>query len=126
MKTKFKNKVIDTIIIVVVALCLALVSVLIFSGCAPGQLTGTGYLVTVTEGIKTDWEKLENTAQVDSFVFAATGLTMQADSLIHPRYPFYQFRNGIFDIYVEKKGVYQRRENGKRRWKIYDEKLLNQ
>jgi hypothetical protein len=85
----------------------------------PGQLTGTGYLVTIEEGIQTDWKKLPTITAVDSFVYARTGLSLQADSLIYPRYPFYQFRNGQYTVYVEKKAVYQRRENGKKQWRAY-------
>jgi hypothetical protein len=96
---------------------------LLVAGCAPGEMVGTGYLVTVEHGIQTKWERLENTAQVDSFVFAKTGIALQADNLIVPEYPFYQFRNGEFNIYVEMQGIYQRQENGKRRWRVYDEEL---
>jgi energy-converting hydrogenase Eha subunit F len=89
------------------------------AGCTgPGQLTGTGYLVTVEEGIQTDWKKLPTTTAVDSFVHARTGLALQSDSLIESRYPFYQFRNGQYTVYVEKKAVYQR-ENGKKRWRRF-------
>jgi hypothetical protein len=100
-----------------------LLAIIAFAGCkGPGQLVSTGYLVTVSEGIKTDWEKLPTTAEVDSFVYEQTGLTLNTDSLMESRYPFFQFRNGTFDIYVEKKAVYQRRKNSKKRWRVYDNK----
>ena len=102
---------------------IAILGCIVTASCGPGQMVGTGYLVTVEQGVMTKWKKLDNTSRVDSFVYSKTGMQLQADSLIHPRYPFYQFRNGRYSIYVEKQGVYQRRANGKHHWRLYDEQL---
>lgn len=100
-----------------------LVILLFLAGCAPGRMVGTGYLVTVQHGIKTNWDKVETPQEADAFVWKHAGLNFDTDSIIGDHYPFWTFRNGTVEVYVEKKGVYEKRPYGKKRWKMYDEEL---
>lgn len=99
------------------------ISLLILSGCAPGKMIGTGYLVTVQRGIRTEWQKVETAQQADQFVHQHTGLSFNTDTLLGSYLPFWTFRNGTLEIYVEKKGIYEKKTGAKKRWKIYDKEL---
>ncbi len=101
-----------------------LLLLLLFAGCAPGQIVRTGYLVTVTQNHRTELQKLETSAKADSFILIRTGIPLKTDSLMDTMEYFFEFRNGIFSVYAEKKGIYKRRENGKERWRMFDEKLI--
>jgi hypothetical protein len=96
---------------------------LLAASCSPGQMVGTGYLVTVEEGIQMKWDRVETAEQADRFVFEKTGLQVKTDSLIGTTYPYWDMKNGRKYIYVERKGIYQRRPGGKKRWRVYDESL---
>ena len=99
---------------------LALFCASVFS-CTPGKMVGTGYLVTVTEGRKTVGLKTESVQQVDNFILDKTGLMFNTPDLIDNPMLFYDFRNSNYYVYVEKKAIYQRRENGKKQWRTYRE-----
>jgi len=73
---------------------------LMFS-CSPGQLVGTGYMVSVKQEGKTEVLKVNTRAEADSIY----------NALVYPE-PF---------IYIEKKGIYEKK--GKTKWRVYDEKL---
>lgn len=96
---------------------------LLAASCSPGQMVGTGYLVTVEEGIQMKWEKVETASEADRFIFEKTGLQVKTDSLIGTTYPYWDMKNGRKYIYVGKQGIYQRRPGGKKRWRVYDEQL---
>jgi len=95
---------------------LIIVAVVLITSCSPGQLIGTGYLVSVKQHGKTEILKVATRHEADSIYRAAIG----TDPL-GKEDPFYEFRNSETFIYIEKKGIYER--NGKLRWKVYDEKL---
>lgn len=102
--------------VIILALCLA-------SCASPGQMTGTGYLVTAERGRLFLWDRVESPSAADSFIYDKTGLKFETDSLIGNKLPYYDFSNGDWYIYVEKKDIYQRREKGRKRWRAYDEQL---
>jgi hypothetical protein len=88
---------------------------LMFS-CSPGQLVGTGYMVSVKQEGKTEVLKVNTRAEADSIY----------NALVYPEPlgrhdPFYEFRNSETFIYIEKKGIYEKK--GKTKWRVYDEKL---
>jgi hypothetical protein len=91
--------------------------------CSPGEMVGTGYLATVEEGIMVKWDRVETAEQADRFVFKKTGLVVKTDSLIGDVLPYWDLEHGRQYIYVEKKGIYQRKPRGKKRWRVYDEQL---
>lgn len=97
---------------------LLIISVVLLHGCSPGQLVGTGYLVSVRQNGKTEIMKVATRHEADSIYLSVVG----SDPL-GSEDPFYEFQNSETFIYIEKKGIYER--NGKRRWKMYDEKLNN-
>ena len=101
----------------------ALFVLAVTTSCSPGQMVGTGYLVTIEEGIQMKWDRVETAEQADQFIFEKTGLVVKTDSLIGTTYPYWDMKNGRKYFYVERKGIYQRRENGKKRWRVYDEQL---
>jgi hypothetical protein len=96
----------------------------LFFGCYPGKMVSTGYLVTVEKGRKTNVERFKTSAEVDSFVFLKTNLKINTDCIIGEKLPFYFFQNDVFFIYVEQQGVYQKKEKGKSKWRVYDEELI--
>jgi hypothetical protein len=110
------------IIIIMKTSIILILALIAFAGCmGPGQMVSTGYLVTVEEGIQCKWDRVETSAQVDSFITRHTGLTLNTETLMGDRLPFFDFRNERFYVYAEKQGIYQRRANGKKRWRVYDE-----
>jgi len=95
---------------------------ILFTGCfSSGQLAGTGYLVTVSEKFKTDWERVETTREADIFINKITGLEFETDSLLGKNIPFWDFRNDRFYIYVEKQQFFVRNNKTRCRWRAYDE-----
>jgi hypothetical protein len=91
--------------------------------CSPGKMVGTGYLVTVENGRMMKWEKVETAAQADSFIWEKTGLQVKTDRMLGNDLPYWDMKSGRRYIYVEKKSVYQRKPDGKKRWRVYDEEL---
>jgi len=84
--------------------------------CSPGQLVGTGYLVSVKQNGEITNHRVDTRAEADSIY----------NALVYPdplgkHDPFYEFRNSELFIYIEKKGIYEK--NGKTKWKMYDKKL---
>lgn len=120
-----KKNLVDGVIAFVLVLFALIVLALVFSSCGgPGQLTGTGYLVTIEKGIMMKWDRLETAAQADSFIYQKAGLTVKTDSLIGTDRLYFDMKNGDgWYVYVEQQGIYQRRPGGKKRWRVYDEEL---
>ena len=122
---KQEDKLAKRLIVVVILLFVSWVLLLVFSGCSgPGKMVAEGYLVTVEEGIQLKWDRVETAAQADSFIWEKTGLIVKTDSLIGTTYPYWDMKNGRQYIYVEKQGIYRRKPDGKKRWRMYDEFLL--
>lgn len=97
---------------------------MLMAGCSPGEMVGTGYLVTVEKGILVKWDRLETAAEVDHFIREKAGLTVNTDSLIGTDRLYYDLKNGDgWYVYVERQGIYQRKPDGKKRWRVYDEDL---
>jgi ABC-type proline/glycine betaine transport system substrate-binding protein len=87
--------------------------------CTPAKKVGTGYLVTVEEGIKMQWDKVETSAEADQFILKKTGLTVCTDSIIGENPPYWDMTSGRKYIYVEKKAVYQRRPGGRKIYRYF-------
>lgn len=120
-----KRKLVDGVIAFVLVLFALIVLALVFSSCGgPGQLTGTGYLVTVEKGIMMKWDRLETAAQADSFIYQKAGLIVKTDSLIGTDRLYFDMKNGDgWYVYVEQQGIYQRKPDGRKRWRIYNEEI---
>ena len=95
----------------------AIVLLLMLAGCSPGRMVGTGYHTVIEHGRMVWVEKLPNTAETDAFIFEKTGLELITDSLIGKEPPCFRFYNFRYDVYVEHKAIYQRRDGGKERWR---------
>lgn len=117
--TKNANRAIAMVIILFVAM----IVILLASSCAPGKMVADGYLVTAEKGRQMKWERFESAAAVDSFILDKTGIDINTQTLMHDDLPFFDIRNGKWYVYVEKQGVYQRRPEGKERWRVYDEEM---
>ncbi len=96
---------------------LFIISILVLAACSPGNLVGTGYHTVIESGRMVWQDKLHTTAETDSFIVAKTDLPLCTDSLIGANPPAFRFENFEFDVYVEEKAIYQRRENGRERWR---------
>ena len=120
-----KRNLVDGVIAFVLVLFALIVLALVFSSCGgPGQLTGTGYLVTIEKGIMMKWDRLETAAQADSFIYQKAGLTVKTDSLIGTDRLYFDMKNGDgWYVYVEQQGIYQRKPDGRKRWRIYNEEI---
>lgn len=97
---------------------------LLFTACSTGTMLKTGYLVSV-EDTELSMERTETTKEADAFILQKTNLKFDTDVLIGTDKAFWGFQNENYYIYVEKQGLYQRSEKGKKRWKVYDLKLDN-
>jgi hypothetical protein len=91
---------------------------LLVAGCSPGELVGTGYLVSVTQQGQTTNHRVDTRAEADSIYREAVGADLMGELV-----PFFEVKNSEVFIYVEEKGIYQRRPDGKRRWRVYVEEL---
>jgi len=111
------------IISAVITIFIMMILILILSSCTgPGTMVREGYLVSISDK-KTEVKKFESIAQVDSFIFARTGIPVESEKMLGGILFFYELRNEDFSIYVEKKGIYQKKARGKERWRMFDEKL---
>jgi len=117
------NEAASWIISILILLIVFLFLLLVFTNCTgPGTMVREGYLVSVADK-KTEVKKFENIAQVDSFIFARTGIPVESEKMLGGILFFYELRNEDYSVYVEKKGIYQRKSGGKERWRMFDEKL---
>ena len=93
---------------------------LLLTSCYPIKLIDTGYMAFISKGRKVEWEKFKTTTEVDSFIIKETQIELNSAELLGNKLPYFECMNGDVSIYVEKKGVYEKK-NGKLVWKIYDE-----
>lgn len=120
------NEAASWIISIVILLIVFLFLLLVFTSCiGSGTMVREGYLVSVADK-KTEVKKFENITQVDSFIFKRTGIPVNSEKMFGGILFFYEMRNEDFSIYVEKKGIYQKKPGGKERWRMYDEKLASE
>jgi hypothetical protein len=98
-----------------------LLIILLISCSGPGNLIGTGYLVSITENNHTDVFRFDNVSLAETMIFDSTGIQVEAEKLIGKNDPYFEIKNSEIFIYVEKKGIYEKR--GVQRWKIYDSQL---
>lgn len=88
------------------------------ASCTQPKLIGTGYHIVIEEPPRMVWVEKEKTVEkADSCVYKITGLKLKTDSLISDQIPAYRFYNWQWDVYVEEKGIYKRRENSREIWR---------
>ena len=95
----------------------------ITSCTGPGEMIDIGYLVSIKENNKTQIYRVSDLTEVEQTILESTHIELKPFSLIGKKDPFFEFRNSEVFIYIEKKGIYEKR--GKERWRIYDRKLAN-
>ena len=117
------NEAASWIISIVILLIVFLFLLLVFTNCTgPGAMVREGYLVSVADK-KTEVKRFETVSEVDSFILLRTGIPVDSKKMFGGILFFYELRNEDYSVYVEKKGIYQKKAGGKERWRMYDEKL---
>ncbi len=99
------------------SLLFACLLLLVAASCSTRYLIGTGYDVVILNGPAVHKKQMESVHQTDAFIHDITSLNLITDSLLGPKVPCYKFYNYQFDVYVEKKGIYQRKQGGRKVWK---------
>jgi len=93
---------------------------LLLMSCSSKRLVSTGYMAFISKGRQIEWEKFKTTTEVDSFIIKETQIEINSAELLGNKLPYFECMNGDVSIYVEKKGVYEKK-NGKLVWKVYDD-----